>query len=80
MHHERGEYASTDMCDMCEKPMSLTGDNFGVGAGEGRAAVCGHQSGDQGVRVEIPVFSSGDRSHRASIVPLPGTNSVLVNR
>ena len=55
-------------------------DNFGVGAGEGRAAVCGHQSGDQGVRVEILVFSSGDQSYRASIVPLPGTNSVLVNR
>ena len=49
--------------------------DFGVGTGEGRVAECGHQSGDQGVRVEIPVFSSGDRSHRASIVPLPGTNS-----
>ena len=59
-----------------KRPTSLSsGIDFGVGAGEGLAAVRGHQSGDQGVRVEIPVFSSGDRSYRASIVPLPGTNS-----
>ena len=30
---------------------------FGVGAGEGLAAVRGHQSGAQGMRVEMPAFS-----------------------
>ncbi len=53
----------------------ISGIDFGGGAGEGLAAVRGHQFGDQGVRVEIPAFSPGDRSYRASIVPLPGTNS-----
>lgn len=53
--------------------------DFGGGAGEGLAAVRGYQSGDQGVRVEIPVFSPGDRSYRASIVPLPGTNSFFIS-
>ena len=54
--------------------MSLTGDNFGVGAGEGLAAVCGYQSGDQGVRVVKPMSSSGDQKASCN-VPLPGTNS-----
>ena len=53
----------------------ISGIDFGGGAGEGRAAMCGHQSGDQGVRVEIPAFSPGDRSYRASVAPLPGTSS-----
>jgi hypothetical protein len=30
---------------------------FGEGAGEGLAAVCGHQSGDEGMRVAMPAFS-----------------------
>ncbi len=50
---------------------------FGVGAGEGPAAVCGYQSEGQGIRVEMPAFSSGDRNGRAVTLPLPGTNSVL---
>ena len=37
--------------------MSRSHDSFGVGAGEGLAAVRGHQSGDQGVRVVMPAFS-----------------------
>ncbi len=36
--------------------------DFGVGAGEGLAAVCGHQSGGQGMRVVKPVSSLGDRN------------------
>ena len=40
--------------------MSFTRDDFGVGAGEGLAAVCGHQSGAQGMRVVKPVSSLGD--------------------
>ena len=36
--------------------------DFGVGAGEGLAAVCGHQSGAQGMRVVKPVSSLGDRN------------------
>ena len=30
---------------------------LGGGAGEGLAAMCGHQSGAQGMRVEMPAFS-----------------------
>ena len=37
--------------------MSRSHDSFGVGAGEGLAAVRGHQSGDEGMRAEKPVFS-----------------------
>ena len=50
--------------------------DFGVGAGEGRAAVCGHQSGDQGVWVVKPMSSPGDQKASCN-VPLPGTNSVF---
>ena len=32
-------------------------DNFGGGAGEGLVAVCGHQSGGEGIRAAMPVFS-----------------------
>ena len=49
--------------------------DFGVGAGEGLAAVCGHQSGAQGMRVVKPVSSMGDRNGVRRNVPLPGTNS-----
>ena len=35
---------------------------FGVGVGEGLAAVCGHQSGGQGMRVVKPVSSLGARN------------------
>ena len=31
--------------------------DFGVGAGEGLAAVCSHQSGVKGMRAAMPVFS-----------------------
>ena len=37
---------------------------FGVGAGEGLAAVCGHQSGDEGTWAAMPSSSLGDRSNR----------------
>ena len=50
--------------------------DFGVGAGEGLAAVCGHQSGAQGMRVVKPVSSMGDRNGVRRNVPLPGTFSV----
>ncbi len=39
-------------------------DNFGGGAGEGLAAVCGHQSGVKGIRAAMPVFSPGVQSNR----------------
>ena len=50
--------------------------DFGVGVGEGLAAVCGHQSGAQGMRVVKPVSSMGDRNGVRRNVPLPGTFSV----
>ena len=37
--------------------MSRSHDNFGVGAGEGLAAVCGHQSGAKGMWAVKPTFS-----------------------
>ena len=37
--------------------MSRLFDYFGGGAGEGLAAVCGHQSGAKGMRAAIPAFS-----------------------
>ena len=37
--------------------MSRLFDYFGGGAGEGLAAVCGHQSGARGMRAAMPVFS-----------------------
>ena len=49
---------------------------FEVGAGEGLAAVCGHQSGDKGMRVVKPVSSMGDRNGVRRNVPLPGINSI----
>jgi len=39
-------------------------DNFGVCAGEGLAAVRGHQSGGEGAWAAMPAFSLGDRSNR----------------
>ena len=44
--------------------MSFTRDDFGVGAGEGLAAVRGHQSGGEGAWAAMPAFSLGDRSNR----------------
>ena len=44
--------------------MSRSHDSFGVGAGEGLAAVCGHQSGDEGAWAAMPSSSLGDRSNR----------------
>ena len=57
--------------------MPIKAVDFGVGAGEGLAAVRGHQSGDKGMRVVKPVSSMGDRNGVRRNVPLPGTNSVL---
>ena len=53
--------------------------DFGGGADEGLAAVCGHQSGGQGMRVVKPVFSLGDRNGVRRNAPLPGTFSVLLS-
>ena len=53
---------------------------FGGGAGEGLAAVCGHQSGDEGMRVAMPVFSREIETALTVTFPLPGTPSFLVNR
>ncbi len=50
---------------------------FGGGAGDGLAAVCGYQSGDEGMRVVIPAFSPGDRNNLGSIHPLPGATSAF---
>ena len=44
--------------------MSRSHDSFGVGAGEGLAAVRGHQSGDEGAWAAMSAFSLGDRSNR----------------
>ena len=38
--------------------------DFGGGAGEGLAAVRGHQSGGEGTWAAMPAFSLGDRSNR----------------
>ena len=45
---------------------------FGGGAGEGLAAMRGHQSGVQGMRVAMPVFSREIETVRGFILPLPG--------
>ena len=52
--------------------MSFMSDSFGVGAGEGLAAVRGHQSGAQGMRVVKPVFSQGERGHHSPNPFIPG--------
>lgn len=39
---------------------------FGGGAGEGLAAVRGHQSGDEGIRAVMPAFSLGDQNDLGS--------------
>ena len=44
--------------------MSRSHDNLGVGAGEGLAAVCGHQSGGEGTWAAMPSSSPGDQSNR----------------
>ena len=44
--------------------MSRSHDGFGVGAGEGLAAVRDHQSGGEGAWAAMPAFSLGDRSNR----------------
>ena len=44
--------------------MSRSHDSFGVGAGEGLAAVRGHQSRGEGAWAAMPSLSLGDRSNR----------------
>ena len=39
-------------------------NNFGVGADEGLAAVCGHQSEGEGTWAAMPAFPLGDQSNR----------------
>ncbi len=46
--------------------MSRSHDSFGVGAGEGLAAVRGHQSGGEGTWAAMPSSSLGDQSNLGS--------------
>jgi hypothetical protein len=50
---------------------------LGGGAGEGLAAVCGHQSGAQGMRVEMPAFSREIKTALTVTFPLPGATSAF---
>ena len=52
--------------------------DFGVGAGEGLAAVCGHQSGGQGMRVVKPVSSLGDRNGVGVMLRFPAPSPFYV--
>lgn len=52
----------------------------GVGAGEGLAAVCGHQSGVKGATVEKPMFSREIEKCDLSIIRFPAPTPLLVNR
>ena len=56
-------------------------DNFGGGAGEGLAAVCGHQSGVKGIRAAMPAFSQEIEAieHQSFHFPAP-TPFSKVNR
>ena len=47
---------------------------FGVGVGEGLAVMRGYQSGVEGMRVAMPVFSR-EIETVGSTFPLPGTDS-----
>ena len=59
--------------------MLIGSENFGGCAGEGLAAVCGHQSGVEGMRVAMPAFS---REIGTVEVPIrfPAYPPFLVNR
>ena len=54
-------------------------DNFGGGAGEGPAAVCGHQFGGEGMLAEMPAFSQEIEAieHQSFRFPAP---LLLMNR
>ena len=54
--------------------------SFGVGAGEGLAAVGGHQSGDEGAWAAMPASSLGDRSDHGSFDSAFRHQLILVNR
>ena len=45
------------VCELSERKMRMI---LGGGVGEGLAAVCGHESGDEGMWVAIPAISLGD--------------------
>ena len=48
--------------------------SFGVGVGEGLAAMRGHQSGAEGAAVAMPTFSREIETVSSVNIPLPGTN------
>ena len=54
--------------------------DFGVGVGEGLAAVCGHQFGDKGMRVVKPVSSMGDRNGVGVMFRFPAPTPFLFGR
>ena len=54
--------------------MPIKAVDFGVGAGEGLAAVRGHQSGDKGMRVVKPVSSLGDRNGVGVMLRFPASS------
>ncbi len=56
--------------------MSRLFDYFGGGAGEGLAAVCGHQSGVKGCWLRCP-YSPGRLKQSDHTIPLPGVSSVF---
>ena len=60
--------------------MSRSHDSFGVGAGEGLAAVRGHQSGAKGMLAVKPVFSREIEKISDPMIPLPGTSSVFMKK
>ena len=55
-------------------------DSFGGGAGEGLAAVRGHQSGAKGMLAVKPVFSREIEKISDPMIPLPGTSSVFMKK
>lgn len=52
----------------------------GVGAGEGLAAVCGHQSGAEGATVEKPMFSREIAKCDLSIIRFPAPTPLFAVR
>ena len=55
-------------------------NDFGVGAGEGLAAMRGHQSGVQGMWVAMPAFSREIETVCGLSVRFPALPPLIVNR
>ena len=54
--------------------------DFGGGAGEGLAAMCGHQSGGQGMRIAMSAFSREIETVCGLSVRFPAHPPFIVNR